>query len=140
MRQWRAEQGTTTQSDQVETQSDFDDDDTEPTLQASTSSAAKAKEAKKTTTEEEAKLKETRRVFNIVVSLANDGIDAAADVMKEERSDLLKVIEPRLVEEGRKGGEALIAHADRLDELEAADALIREGHVKTSPKPAPGPR
>ena len=140
MRKWRAEHPDEDQAEQDDLIEE--EGDTGPTPGATTSTpakGAKAKGAKKKGDEEQAKLKETRRVFNIIVGLANDGIDAAADVMKEERSDLLKVIEPRLVEEVRKGGEALIALADWLDELEAPDALIRQGHVKTSPKPAPEP-
>src|SRR5262249_12705283 len=136
MRKWRAEHPDEDQAEEDDLIEE--EEDGEPTPGA-TSTPAKARGAKKKRDEEQAKLKETRRVFNIIVGLANDGIDAAADVMQEERSDLLKVIEPRLVEEVRKGGEALIALADWLDELEAADALIREGHVKTSPKPAPEP-
>jgi hypothetical protein len=89
--------------------------------------------------DEEARLKETRRVCNTFFDLVNAVPDAAADVMKEEPSDLLKVVEPRLVKNARERCEKVLTDlCDPLDQLfaEAAEKLEQEGSVRTSPKPA----
>jgi hypothetical protein len=148
MRAWRAEHPDANNHDD-----DNHDDDNEEgeeagaTSGANTSTPASAKGAKVSGTkqpvgDEEARLKEVRRIFSIVVDNTNAASDAADDVMKEERSDLLKVIEPRLVKEVRKRAEALIDFADRVDQLfaEAAETLEQEGSVRTSPRPAGEPR
>jgi len=150
MRKWREDHPDNTNNDDDDND-DADDndkgDDTEGTSGANTSTPAKAKGAKVSGTkqpvgDEEARLKEIRRLCNIVVDNTNAASDAADDVMKEEQSDLLKVIEPRLVKEVRKRAEALIDFADRVDQLfaEAAETLEREGSVRTSPRPAGEPR
>jgi hypothetical protein len=144
MRKWRAEHPNANNHDDdghLE-----GDDDTGATSGANTSTPAKAKGAKargtrKPMADEEARLNEVRRVFNIVAKLANEVIDPVTDVRREEQSDLLKVVEPRLVKEVRKGGKALMDLADWLDELfdAAAEKLKQDGHIQTSPKPVPVP-
>jgi hypothetical protein len=89
--------------------------------------------------DEKARLKEVKRVFGKVVSIANDAVDAAINVRHEDPDDLLKVVEERLVDEVRKAGEELIGLADELYQLfdEATEKLKQEGHLLIAPKPAP---
>jgi hypothetical protein len=116
---------------------------TEPTPTATASTPARAKGAKKTESEEQAKLKEDKQWFNDVVDLANQAI-AEAEVMKcppEQARQLAQTIEPRLVQEIEKGGEALLALADWFNTLlaEASEEATKEGRIKTSPKRASAP-
>jgi hypothetical protein len=140
MHAWRAKQEGTPAAeadDDLDAADDLEATDTEPAA-TPPSPPAKAKGPKVPISDEQVQLNEVRRLFNIVVGLTNDASDAAADVLKEERSDLLKIIEPRLVKEVRKGAEALMDLCDELDQLlaEAAETLEQEGSVRTSPKPA----
>jgi hypothetical protein len=83
-----------------------------------------------------------KRWFKNVLTLANDAIRTAEVARQcstpEQRDNLLMAVDPHLVADVREGGKALVELADWLEErLEEASAkVIREGRVKTSPKPA----
>jgi hypothetical protein len=88
--------------------------------------------------EETDRRKHNKRWFQKIYALANDAISEAgvADrcTMPGQRHNLVMAIEPTLVSEVRKGGEALIKIADFLDELldEAAIEYERSGDAVAS--------
>jgi hypothetical protein len=145
MRQWRAEQP---EEDQVEGDDPIEEeDDTAPTPVATTSTPAKeakAKGAKKTMTEEQAEFNESKRLLSNQVELANELIGEAAGRKKcpaEQRRNLGKAaaMVPASLATMQKAGEEWLAYVDWLKELaaEAKETAIREGRIRTSPKPAP---